>query len=284
MSWDYGGWATYVSVAARRRKVERAIEKLRKRGVAVSPVKIEGRTIATTFWGKAWCDNLESYRDYENRLERGRTYVRNDSVVDLQIAAREVTAMVSGSRLYTVKVGIANVAKARWKALCADCSGGIDSLVELLQGRFSKAVMARICRQDTGLFPRPSEIRFACSCPDHASMCKHVAAVLYGVGARLDRSPELLFRLRAVDETEMLSNLEATLPERWEQRDETNILSGGNLATLFDIDLGEAPAAVPPVAASAGSRRKSDKSAKATASKPTKRKSRVHRTNLTGKA
>ena len=165
MSWDYGGWATYVSVAARRRKVERAIEKLRKRGVVVSPVKIEGRTIATTFWGKAWCDNLESYRDYENRLERGRTYVRNGSVVDLQIAAREVTAMVSGSRLYTVKVGIANVAKARWKALCADCSGGIDSLVELLQGRFSKAVMARICRQDTGLFPRPSEIRFACSLP-----------------------------------------------------------------------------------------------------------------------
>jgi uncharacterized Zn finger protein len=185
--------------------------------------------------------------------------------------------MVSGSRLYTVKVGIANVAKARWKALCADCSGGIDSLVELLQGRFSKAVMARICRQDTGLFPRPSEIRFACSCPDHASMCKHVAAVLYGVGARLDRSPELLFRLRAVDETEMLSNLEAALPDRRTQRDGTNTLSGGDLAALFDLDMaeGEAPAVIQPAAAaSAGSRRKSYKSAKATASKPAKRKSK----------
>jgi uncharacterized Zn finger protein len=144
------------------------------------------------------------------------------SVADLLIAAREVTAMVSESRLYTVKVGIANVAKARWKALCADCSGGIDSLVELLQGCFSKAVTARICRQDTGLFPRPSEIRFACSCPDHASMCKHVAAVLYGVGARLDRSPELLFRLRAVDETEMLSNLEAALLDRRTQNGRTH--------------------------------------------------------------
>jgi uncharacterized Zn finger protein len=153
--------------------------------------------------------------------------------------------------------------------------------VELLQGRFSKAVMARICRQDTGLFPRPSEIRFACSCPDHASMCKHVAAVLYGVGARLDRSPELLFRLRAVDETEMLSNLEAALPDRRTQRDETNTLSGGDVAALFDLDMaeGEAPAAVPPAAASAGSRRKSDKSTKATALKPAKRKSRVHRTD-----
>src|SRR5882757_5622577 len=114
MSWDYGGWATYVSVAARRRKVERAIEKLRKRGVVVSPVTIEGRAIATTFWGKAWCDNLERYRDYENRIERGRTYVRNGSVVDLQIAPREVTAMVSGSELYQIKVSIGEVGTKLW--------------------------------------------------------------------------------------------------------------------------------------------------------------------------
>ena len=141
-------------VAERRRKAEREMEKLRKKGAVVSPVKIEGREIAATFWGKAWCDNLESYRDYENRLPRGRTYVRNGSVVDLQIAPREVTAMVSGSSIYKVKVSIGEVAKAHWKSICADCSGGIDSLVELLQGRFSKGVMERICRQGTGLFPQ----------------------------------------------------------------------------------------------------------------------------------
>ena len=212
MSYYYGGWAPYVPVAERRRKAEREMEKLRKKGAVISPVKIDGRKIAKTFWGKAWCDNLESYRDYENRLPRGRTYVRNGSVVDLQIAPREVTAMVSGSRTLQVKVSIGDVAKTRWKKLCTDCSGGIDSLVELLQGRFSKGVMERICRQDTGLFPRPSEIRFTCSCPDYASMCKHVAAVLYGVGARLDESPELLFRLRAVEATELLSNLGNALP------------------------------------------------------------------------
>jgi hypothetical protein len=154
MSRSFGGWAPYVPVAARRRKAEREVEKLRKRGAVVSPVKIEGRQIARTFWGKAWCSNLEGYRDYENRLPRGRTYVRNGSVVDLQIAPREVTAVVSGSKIYKVKVSIGDLAKARWKTLCADCSGGIDSLVELLQGRFSKGVMERICRQDTGLFPR----------------------------------------------------------------------------------------------------------------------------------
>ena len=200
-------WPAYVPVAERRRKAELAMAKLRKKGDTVSPVKIEGRVIASTFWGKAWCDNLESYRDYANRLERGRTYVRNGSVVDLQIAPREVTATVSGSELYKVKVSIGEVPRKQWKSICADCAGGINSLVELLQGRFSKGVMERICRQGAGLFPKPAEIRFSCSCPDYASMCKHVAAVLYGVGARLDAQPELLFRLRAVDENDLLARI-----------------------------------------------------------------------------
>lgn len=245
MSRYYGGWAPYVPVAERRRKAEREMEKLRKKGSVVSPVRIEGRLIARSFWGKAWCDNLESYRDYENRLPRGRSYVRNGSVVDLQIAPREVTATVSGSALYKVKVSIGEVAKARWKTLCADCSGGIDSLVELLQGRFSKRVMERICRQDAGLFPRPSEIRFTCSCPDSASMCKHIAAVLYGVGSRLDDKPELLFRLRAVDEAELLSDLGTALPDTVGERDSATTLVGDDLAALFGLDMTETGATAP---------------------------------------
>jgi uncharacterized Zn finger protein len=190
--------------------------------------------------------------------------VRNGSVVDLQIAPREVTAMVSGSRIYKVKVSIRDLAKARWKTLCADCSGGIDSLVELLQGRFSKGVMERICRQDTGLFPRPSEISFTCSCLDHASMCKHVAAVLYGVGARLDESPELLFRLRAVDETELLSDLETALPDTRSTRDMTRTLEGDDLAELFGLEMEDHKASVPsrPIdAASTAPRKKTRQSA-----------------------
>jgi uncharacterized Zn finger protein len=259
---SFGGWVPYVPVAARRRTAERELAKLRKKGAVISPVKIEGRRIARTFWGKAWCDNLESYRDYENRLPRGRTYVRNGSVVDLQIAPREITAMVSGSEIYKVKVSIADVAQARWKTLCADCSGGIDSLVELLQGRFSKGVMERLCRQDTGLFPRPSEIRFTCSCSDYASMCKHIAAVLYGVGARLDESPELLFRLRAVDETELLSDLGSALLDTRTKRDTAQTLVDDDLAALFGLDMEESEVPAPSRrtdAVSAGPRKKTRK-------------------------
>jgi uncharacterized Zn finger protein len=201
-------WAfkPYVSAAERRLRATREMEQRRKKGQDVSPVVIEGRAIVKTFWGKAWCENLERYSDYANRLPRGRTYVRNGSVVDLRIEQGAVHAMVSGSLLYEVVLNISSVEKNQWESICEDCAGRIDSLVELLQGRLSQAVMERICRQQQGLFPAPAEIKLSCSCPDWAAMCKHVAAVLYGVGARLDEQPELLFRLRGVDEKDLLSS------------------------------------------------------------------------------
>ncbi len=249
MSHYYGGWAPYVSVADRREQAAREMDKLRKKGATITPVTLATKTIAATFWGKAWCENLESYHDYENRLPRGRTYIRNGSVVDLQIAPREVTAMVSGSSIYQVKITIGEVAKAHWKSICTDCSGGIDSLVELLQGRFSKGVMERICRQGAGLFPKPSEIKFSCSCPDYASMCKHVAAALYGVGARLDAKPELLFRLRAVNENELVADIGKVLPLTKQGPLSGKVLELDDMAALFGLDMGDAdePAAAIPL-------------------------------------
>jgi uncharacterized Zn finger protein len=231
------GWPAYVPVAERRRLAARAMARLAKRGHPVAPVKIEGRAITTTFWGNAWCDNLESYRDLENRLKRGRSYVRNGAVVDLQIAPREVNATVSGSSLYRVTVNIDEVPKKQWTSICADCAGGIDSLVELLQGRLSKGVMERICRQGGGLFPKPSEIRFACSCPDYASMCKHVAAVLYGIGARLDGAPELLFCLRAVNENDLVAQIEEALPLTKQSPAAGKVLETDDVAALFGLDM-----------------------------------------------
>lgn len=247
MSDGYGGWKPYVPVAKRRRQTARTVEKLRKKGQNVAPVTIEGRRIATSFWGRAWCDTIESYRDYAYRLERGRSYVRNGAVVDLQIAPGRITALVNGSTLYRATVTVAPTPPTKWHSICADCTGRIESLVELLQGRFSKPVMERLCSQESGLFPRPSEIRFTCSCPDHASMCKHVAAVLYGIGARLDQSPELLFQLRAVDETALLADLGAALPGARQGPEAGKTLVGDDLAALFGLDIadGEAPAAPP---------------------------------------
>ena len=142
---SYYGWKPYVSVAERRRKAEKAAAKAKKAGAGHSPIEPSRGAVARTFWGKAWCDNLEAYSDYANRLPRGRTYVRNGSVIDLKIAEGEVQALVMGSSLYKVAVKVARVPAQQWQAIGADCSGSIDSLVELLQGKLSRAVMERIC-------------------------------------------------------------------------------------------------------------------------------------------
>jgi uncharacterized Zn finger protein len=239
------GWPLYVPVAERRKQAAREIEKLRKKGHPVAPILLAGRTIARTFWGKAWCDNLESYRDFDNRLPRGRTYVRNGAVIDLQISPLEIKARVSGSSIYKVSVSITALAPTLWRSICADCAGGIDSLVELLQGRFSKGMMERICRQERGLFPKPSDIRFSCTCPDGASMCKHVAAVLYGIGARLDENPELLFRLRAVDEKDLVADLDTALPIASRPADAGKVLEADDISALFGLDMAEPGDAMP---------------------------------------
>ena len=233
-------WKPYVSAAERRRRAEREMARSRKKGSPLSPVVINGRAIANTFWGKAWCDNIERYSDFSNRLPRGRTYVRNGSVLDLRIAAGDVTAQVIGSEIYRVQVEISTVPKARWSAICKDCAGGIDSLVELLQGRFSRGVMERICREKTGLFPSPAEITFDCSCPDWASMCKHVAAVLYGIGARLDERPELLFMLRKVDEKDLIAKAGKESPLTGKKPRTGKVLEGAELAEIFGIEMAQA--------------------------------------------
>ena len=247
---SYFGWHPYVPVAEKRRQAERKLAKLRKQGQSIAPVTIEGRAIAKSFWGKSWCTNLERYSDYENRVPRGRTYVRNGSVVDLQIAKGEVVAMVAGSALYKIKITIAPVTAARWRGICRDCAGTIDSLIELLQGRLAKAVMDRVCREGDGLFPSPTEIKLSCSCPDWADMCKHVAAVLYGVGARLDERPQLLFVLRGVDENQLIAGAGQNLSLPKATPNSAKILDDSDVAALFGLEMAETAGSDTPGAAS----------------------------------
>jgi len=234
----------YVSVAQRRAKAAKEIAKRTRKGQSASPVVIAGRTIASTFWGKAWCDNLESYSDYENRLPRGRTYVRNGSVVDLQIKPGHIKALVSGSELYEIDISIAGLDASRWRAIKSKCAGQIGSLVELLQGRLSKGVMDIVTARTEGLFPKPAEIDLRCSCPDSAGMCKHIAAVMYGIGSRLDRQPELLFALRKVDHLQLICE---AVPTSRKNAPTGKTLQADDVADMFGIELApgeaiEAPA------------------------------------------
>jgi uncharacterized Zn finger protein len=237
MAWySYDEWRPYVSVAERRRQAAKKIAKMAKAGRKVAPVEIDGRKITATFWGEAWCRNLEAYSDYANRLPRGRTYVRNGSVIDLQIEAGRVRALVSGSDIYAVDIRIKPIAKPRWADIKRRCAGQIDSLVELLRGSLSKGVMEIVTRKGEGLFPAPAEIALSCSCPDWASMCKHVAAVLYGVGARLDRAPEMLFTLRGVDPAEMVAAA-VEQPSKAGKPRQGRTLVSEDLSAVFGVEI-----------------------------------------------
>ena len=226
-------------MAEQRQQAARKLARMRESGRAVAPVVIKGRTIARSFWGKAWCSNLERYSDYAHRLPRGRTYVRTGSVLDLTISKGEVAAIVAGSEIYTIKIAIAPPTAPCWAAIRKDCAGSIDSIVELLRGRLAQSVMDRVCREGDGLFPGPNEIKLSCSCPDWASMCKHVAAALYGVGARLDEKPELLFVLRGVDEKELISSAGTDLVPNRRAAAKGKILVDTDMAALFGLDMAE---------------------------------------------
>ena len=229
------GFRPYVPVAQRRAKALRKLQQLTKKGQKVSPVQTGGRTIASTFWGKAWCDNLESYSDFSNRLPRGRTYVRNGSVLDLQIEPGVVTALVSGSELYRITINIKPLGASAWKKVRTNCGREIGSLVELLQGNLSKSVMQIVTERDHGLFPAPREIEMSCSCPDWAGMCKHLAATLYGVGNRLDHQPELLFKLRQVDHMELIAQAATPVAKQGAAKKKT--IASSDLAAVFGIEL-----------------------------------------------
>ena len=224
-------------------RADRELAKRKKKGLASPAGKhLPRRVIAHTFWGKAWCDHLERYCDFENRLPRGRTYVRNGSVIHLAVEAGRLSALVQGSELYKVGVGIAPLHAARWKKVVGACAGRVDSLVELLKGKVSSGVMAVVTHGEHGLFPTTREIEMDCSCPDWAGMCKHLAAVLYAVGARLDDRPELLFVLRKVDPMDLLSAA-PVMPLPMVSRAST--LAAANLGDIFGIELEAATDAAP---------------------------------------
>ena len=226
-------WGSYVSVAERRAQAEREMKKLRKKGLNVQPVRIEGRLIARSFWGKGWCTHLESFSDYANRLPRGRTYARNGSVCHLAIEPGVVKAKVSGSSMYDVEIRVVELEEQLWEQVKKRCTGQIGSLLELLQGKLSHEVMSVVSDRQSGLFPKPKELKLSCSCPDWASMCKHVAAVLYGVGNRLDEQPDLLFLLRGVDPAELL--VVDLVSASSDQGDDA--LPDEQLSDIFGIDL-----------------------------------------------
>jgi uncharacterized Zn finger protein len=239
---SYYGFAPYVSVGEKKLKAQKTLEKLKKKNPSISPIVIEGQSIAKTWWGKSWNSNLERYSDYGNRIGRGRSYVRNGAVLDLQITSGIVKALVQGSDTnpYKIEIKIKPLDKKNWKKITEACAGNFSSLEELISGKFPKALAELFNSKGDGLFPTPKEISFDCSCPDWADMCKHVAAALFGIGARLDEDPKLFFKLRNVNIEELISKTVQESSKKLIEKSKkksTRIIENTDISDVFGIDL-----------------------------------------------
>jgi uncharacterized Zn finger protein len=241
---SYWGYPRYVPVGKKRAKAAKKLKQLKKKNPAIKPIIIEGGTIARTWWGKSWNHNLERYADYSNRIGRGRSYVRHGAVLDLQISPRRVESLVQGTRSkpYTVIINIKGIKKKIWQNMKTACAGKLDSLPELLAGKFPKTLGEIFTIRGQGLFPSPEEIEFNCSCPDWAYMCKHVAATLYGIGARLDDSPSLFFKLRKVNIDDLIQ--QAITDQSYKllkkaEKTSGRMIAESDLSGMFGIDMEE---------------------------------------------
>jgi len=236
----YYGYPVYVSVAEKKEKAKRSIEKLRKKNPNISPVIINGNLIATKWWGKAWNKNLESYAELSNRIGRGRSYVKQGAVLDLQLKKGEIEALVqgSGTKPYSVVIKIDKLNEKKWESVIEICNHRIDTMESLLVGEFPKEFDELFRTSEKGLFPYPKEIHFECSCPDSARVCKHIAAVLYGVGARLDDDPILFFKLRDIDfEVLLKKSIEDKMKSMLKNADKksTRIIDDNEVFDLFGL-------------------------------------------------
>ena len=220
-----------------RADVALEIEKRRKRGEVFEPVVApKGNKLAVSFWGQAWQRHLEGYADYESRLPRGRSYLRAGNVYNLAIEPGEVTAEVAGNALYDVMVKIRPLTPSDWQEIKDKCAGQVGSLLDLLGGKLGDGVLKIITDREEGLFPRSKEIKIICSCPDSAGLCKHAAAVLYGVGLKFDADPALFFKLRAVNPEELLS-LATDVVGQEPASGEAQVIANEDISTLFGIEM-----------------------------------------------
>ncbi len=244
---SYWGYAPYVTVAEKRAKAAKKLKQLKKKMPDIEPVIIEGQALARTWWGKSWNKNLERYADYSNRIGRGRSYVRHGAVLDLKINSGKVTALVQGSaaKPYEVVIKIKAIKQKHWQAIKKECEGQLKSLQDLLAGKFPKSLSEIFFAEGNGLFPSPQDISFDCSCPDWASMCKHVAAALYGIGARFDQDPELFFRLRGAETGDLIAKAVKGKTGRLLAKTKVKsakVINDADLSGIFGIDMENKPA------------------------------------------
>ena len=175
-------------------------------------VKIDGKVISSSWWGQMWCRNIENYSNIRNRLERGRTYIRQNTVKSLSISNNCAESQVQGhsKEPYRVIINIKTIEKSKYDNILNKCENSVDNLESLMTGSFPKEYQQFFTDEEYGLFPKSNEIDYNCTCLDYEKnmhMCKHIAATMYAIGNKLDNDPLIFFKLRGIDISEFSNKI-----------------------------------------------------------------------------
>jgi uncharacterized Zn finger protein len=170
------------------------------------PLKVEGGiktkseygAIGSTWWSKRWVGVLESF-NMGARLTRGRSYARQGQVISIDVQPGLVKAKVQGSRPrpYNVEIHLKPLSDQDWDKVTDAMADQAIFAAKLLAGEMPTNIEEAFSAAKISLFPTAArELETACSCPDWANPCKHIAAVYYLLAERFDEDPFLIFKLR----------------------------------------------------------------------------------------
>ncbi len=234
----------YVSVGERSARAQRKIRQLKKKNPNLNPVVIDGKQIASSWWGKAWINHLKHYADFDNRVGRGRSYVKNGLVIHFAIKPGHIESIVMGtsSSPYNIKIKTKKLSPNKWNKMKRLSREHLCTLPELNEGKFPKELKDIFSDRGEGIFPTIKEMSFHCSCPDWANMCKHVSASLFALGSQIDNNIDLFFKLRGVNTSELVQSAlkdeaKHLKNRKFEDTAQVLTLSEKKLASLFDIKL-----------------------------------------------
>ena len=238
--WNTDRTFSQPTIAELREKVRDSSKIAAKKKLQYEPIgPVSRRDVCTSWWGKAWCANLEQYADFESRLGRGKRYMKSGTVIDLKIRKGRIEARVQGTRKtpYKVEIRISPLSEEKCDALIEKCGRRINNMECLIKGEFPSE-LKELFTSENGFFPSPKEISFSCSCPDWALMCKHVAAAMYGIGVRLDENPFYFFELRGIDVDRFINvALESKVESMLKNADKRTerMIDNADLTALFGV-------------------------------------------------
>ena len=225
-------------------------------------IKLHSKSISNTWWGQEWCKTINVYADYENRLSRGKTYLRQERVQDLTIEDNTITAKVKGkwSDYYNVTIKIRELPRSKSNIIIKK----ISELGSILKGSIPEDCRFLFSIGELGLFPTKDDLIYTCDCPDscggliygsnwnsakeicevdpnNAMLCKHVAAVLYSVGSILDKEPLIIFQLRGINVTkyiseEIVAQTNNLLVGLYQRKEEERVIDKSLISDVFGID------------------------------------------------